>query len=164
MDVSFETRIQFHQQALFRAALKFCHGDEAMAEDMVQDTFVKALRNSAHFSEGTNLRAWLMRILYNNVMSVYRHRQVAKEGPYPEGFDPAMESPVDFEVSDEVIQAVSDLPEDYRKVFLMAALEDSPYQVIAEKLGIPVGTVMSRLWRARQCLKQRLAAPAPALN
>ena len=96
-------------------------------------------------------------------MSVYRHKQVAKEGPYPEGFDPAMETPADFEVSDEVLQAVSDLPEDYRKVFLMAALDDSPYQVIAEKLGIPVGTVMSRLWRARQSLKQRLEAPA-AMN
>ena len=163
MDATFETRIQAHQEALFRAALKFCHGDETMAEDMVQDTFVKALRNAARFAEGTNLRAWLMRILYNNVMSVYRHKQVAKEGPYPEGFDPALEGDDDLEVSDEVFQAVSDLPEDYRKVFLMAALEESPYQVIAEKLGIPVGTVMSRLWRARQSLKQRLATAA-ALN
>jgi len=51
---------------------------------------------------------------------------------------------------------VSNLPEDYRKVFLMAALEDSPYQEIAEKLGIPVGTVMSRLWRARQTLQRKL--------
>ena len=163
MDATFETRIQAHQLALFRAALKFCHGDETMAEDMVQDTFVKALRNAERFAEGTNLRAWLMRILYNTVMSVYRHRQVAKEGPYPEGFDPEETELADLEVSDEVLQAVSDLPEDYRKVFLMAALEDSPYQVIAEKLGIPVGTVMSRLWRARQSLKQRLTT-AEALN
>lgn len=163
MDATFETRIQAHQQALHRAALKFCHGDETMAEDMVQDTFVKALRNAVRFAEGTNLRAWLMRILYNTVMSVYRHRQVAKEGPYPEGFDPEESEAADLEVSDEVLQAVSDLPEDYRKVFLMAALEDSPYQVIAEKLGIPVGTVMSRLWRARQSLQQRLAT-ADALN
>ncbi len=163
MDATFETRIQAHQEALLRAALKFCHGDEALAEDMVQDTFIKALRNTDRFAEGTNLRAWLMRILYNNVMSVYRHKQVAKEGPYPEGFDPAQVPAADAEVSDEVLQAVSDLPEDYRKVFLMAALEESPYQVIAEKLGIPVGTVMSRLWRARQSLKQRLAT-ASAFN
>ena len=161
MDATFETRIQAHQEALLRAALKFCHGDEALAEDMVQDTFIKALRNTDRFAEGTNLRAWLMRILYNNVMSVYRHKQVAKEGPYPEGFDPAQEQPADAEVSDEVLQAVSDLPEDYRKVFLMAALEDSPYQEIAEKLGIPVGTVMSRLWRARQTLQRKLS-PASA--
>ena len=113
------------------------------------------------FSAGTNLRAWLMRILYNTVMSVYRHRQVAKEGPYPEGFDPEEGLPADLEVSDEVLEAVSNLPDDYRKVFLMAALEDSPYQEIAEKLGIPVGTVMSRLWRARQTLQRKLS-PASA--
>jgi RNA polymerase sigma-70 factor (ECF subfamily) len=161
METQFETLIETHRAALYRAALKFTHGDETLAEDMVQDTFVKAIRNADRFSTGTNLRAWLMRILYNTVMSTYRHRQVAREGPYPEGFDPEMALPADLEVSDEVLQAVSDLPEDYRKVFLMAALEDSPYQVIAEKLGIPVGTVMSRLWRARQSLQRRLA---PALN
>jgi RNA polymerase sigma factor (sigma-70 family) len=90
------------------------------------------------------------------VMSVYRHRQVAKENPYPEGFDPEEGLPADLEVSDEVLEAVGNLPEDYRKVFLMAALEDSPYQEIAQKLGIPVGTVMSRLWRARQTLQRKL--------
>jgi RNA polymerase sigma-70 factor (ECF subfamily) len=158
METKFENLIQTHQDALYRAALKFCHGDEALAEDMVQDTFVKALRNADRFVAGTNLRAWLMRILYNNVMSSFRHRQVAKESPYPEGFDPMESGAQDFEVSDEVLGAVSLLPEDYRKVFLMAALDESPYQVIAEKLGIPVGTVMSRLWRARKSLKQSLAA------
>ena len=161
MDASFETRLHAHHEALFRAALKMVHGDLALAEDMVQDTYVKALRHAERFEEGTNLRAWLMRILYNNVISMYRHRQVAREGPYPEGFDPAELDPADMEVSDEVLQAISDLPEDYRKVFLMAALEESPYQVIADKLKIPVGTVMSRLWRARQTLQRRLS---PALN
>ncbi len=158
METTFETMIEAHRPVLLRAALKFTHGDETLAEDMVQDTYVKAIRNHESFSPGTNLRAWLMRILYNNVMSLYRHRQVAREGPYPEGFDPEVTPAADVEVSDEVLQAVGDLPEDFRQVFLMAALEDSPYQVIAEKLGIPVGTVMSRLWRARQALQRRLAA------
>ena len=157
METSFEILIESHRQALERAALKFCHGDFDLAQDMVQDTFVKALKNTDRFAEGTNLRAWLMRILYNTVMSIYRHRQVAKESPYPEGFDPVEASLADLEVSDEVLGAVSNLPEDYRKVFLMAALEDSPYQEIAAKLGIPVGTVMSRLWRARQTLQRKLA-------
>lgn len=157
METSFEALIETHRPALERAALKFVHGDFDMAQDMVQDTYVKAIKNAGRFSEGTNLRAWLMRILYNTVMSVFRHRQVAKESPYPEGFDPEETLPADLEVSDEVLQAVSDLPEDYRRVFLMAALEDSPYQVIADKLGIPVGTVMSRLWRARQTLQRKLA-------
>jgi RNA polymerase sigma-70 factor (ECF subfamily) len=161
METTPETMIEAHRPALLRAALRFTHGDEALAEDMVQDTLVKALQNQERFAPGTNLRAWLIRILYNNVMSLFRHRQVAREGPYPEGFDPEGARDADFEVSDEVLSAVSDLPEDYRKVFLMAALEESPYQAIAEKLGIPVGTVMSRLWRARQALQRRLA---PSLN
>lgn len=161
METSFENRLHAHQDALFRAALKMTHGDLARAEDMVQDTYVKALRHADRFQEGTNLRAWLMRILYNNVISMYRHRQVAKEGPMPENFDPAAKGLDDLEVSDEVLSAIGDLPEDYRKIFLMAALEDSPYQDIADKLKIPVGTVMSRLWRARQTLQRRLS---PALN
>ena len=161
METTFENRIEAHREPLLRAGLKLCHGDYALAEDMVQETFIKAIKNATRFEEGTNLRAWLMRILFNNVMSVFRHRQVAREGPYPEGFDPAQVPNADSEVSDEVLRAIGDLPEDYRKVFLMAALEESPYQTIADKLGIPVGTVMSRLWRARQALQRRLA---PALN
>ncbi len=163
METRFDTLIETHREALIRAALKLCHGDEALADDMVQDTYVKALRNAERFETGTNLRAWLMRILFNNVMSVYRHRQVAREGPYPQGFDPELPADGDFEVSDEVLRAIGELPEDYRKVFLMAALEDSPYREIADKLGIPVGTVMSRLWRARQALQRHLAF-ASSLN
>lgn len=156
METHFENLIESQRPALDRAALKFCHGDFDLAQDMVQDTLLKALRNADRFTEGTNLKAWLIRILYNTVMSSYRHKQVAKENPYPEGFDPEVEISTDMEVSDEVRQALNDLPADYRKVFLMAALEESPYQEIAAKLGIPVGTVMSRLWRARQALQRRL--------
>src|SRR4029453_110765 len=117
METSFEQMIETPPQARERAALKFCHGDFDLAQDMVQDTFVKALKNADRFSAGTNLRAWLMRILYNTVMSVSRHRQGEKEGPYPGGFDPEEGLPADLEVSDEVLQAVSNLPDDYRKVF-----------------------------------------------
>jgi RNA polymerase sigma-70 factor (ECF subfamily) len=130
---------------------------------MVQETYFKAIRNARRFSPGTNLLAWLMRILYNTVMSAYRHRQVARENPYPEGLDPVREGtpePAELEVSDELSRAIGSLPAEYRRVFLMAALEDSPYQVIARKLGIPVGTVMSRLWRARKALQNQLALGA----
>ena len=163
MEAKFEALIEAHRAALNRAALKLCHGDAALAEDMVQETYVKALRHADRFAAGTNLQAWLLRILYNTVMSAYRHRQVAREAPYPEGFDPTQEGPPDTEVKGELLQAVQELPEDYRRVFLMAALDDSPYQVIADKLGIPVGTVMSRLWRARKILQRRLAT-ASCLN
>jgi RNA polymerase sigma-70 factor (ECF subfamily) len=158
MKTELDNVIESHREPLMRAALKLTHGDGALAEDMVQETFLKALRYQGHFAMGTNLRAWLMRILHNNVISVYRHKQVAKEGPYPEGFDPAEAERADFEVEDDVTRAIGELPEDYRRVFLMAALEDSPYQQIADKLGIPVGTVMSRLWRARKALQRRLAS------
>src|SRR5688572_20828630 len=102
MDATFETRLHAHHEAMSRAALKLCHGDLAMAEDMVQDTYVKALRNADRFQEGTNLKAWLMRILANNVISMYRHRRVAKENPYPEGFDPSDVEPIDLEVRVEL--------------------------------------------------------------
>ena len=157
MNASFETLIETHREVIFRAAMKLCHGDHAMAEDMIQETYLKALRYADRFTPGTNLRGWLMRILYNNVISVFRHRQVAREGPYPVGFDAAEQPQVDAEVSDEILQAVGELPPDHRKVFLMAALDESPYHEIARKLGIPMGTVMSRLWRARRTLRERLS-------
>lgn len=160
METRLGNDIDNHRESLHRAALKLCHGDSALAEDMVQETYFKAIRNARRFSPGTNLLAWLMRILYNTVMSAYRHRQVARENPYPEGLDPVREGapePEDLEVSDELSRAIGSLPAEYRKVFLMAALEDHTYEAIARKLGIPVGTVMSRLWRARKALQHQLA-------
>ncbi len=160
MDTSFGILIETHRPALHRAALRLCHGDGSLAEDMVQETYCKAIRNARRFTAGTNLRAWLLRILFNTVMSSFRHRQVARASAYPEGTEPAREGPTDparLEVSDDLARAIGELPEDYRRVFLMAALGDSPYQAIARKLGIPIGTVMSRLWRARKALQRRLA-------
>ncbi len=164
MDTRFSCQIEVHHDALRHAALKLCHGDSPLADDMVQETYCKAIRHARRFSAGTNLRAWLLRILYNTIMSAYRHRQVARENPYPEGYDPVKEGPADparLEVSDELARAIDALPAEYRKVFLMAALEDVPYQAIAGKLGIPVGTVMSRLWRARKALQRQLAPASP---
>ena len=152
--------MEIHRDALYRAALRLCRGNGPLAEDMVQETYCKAIRHVRRFSPGTNLRAWLMRILYNSVMSVFRHRQVARENPYPDGIEVAKEGPADparLEVSDALTRAIDSLPAEYRRVFLMAALEDFPYQAIADKLRIPVGTVMSRLWRARKALQRQLA-------
>ncbi len=157
MYARFEDLVDAHGGLLRRAARKLCRGDDTFADDMVQETYLKAIRNVGRFAPGTNLRAWLLRILYNNVMSAYRRRRTAREGPYPAGFDAAGKPPPGTEVSDEVLRAVGDLPEVFRRVFLMSALEDSPHEAIAEKLGIPVGTVMSRLWRARKTLRERLS-------
>lgn len=152
-----------HRDELMRAALRMT-GNAATAEDMVQDTLLKAYRNFVRFKPGTNLRAWLFRILSNNVISSLRHRKVARETPFPEDFDlPSSpeslpEPTFDEALGDDLKKALGDLPENYRQIFLLAALDDTTYGQIAVKLGIPVGTVMSRLWRARQILKQRLAA------
>lgn len=163
MDPNFGTEIESHRATLHRRALRLCGGDTPAAEDMVQETYCKALRHARRFSPGTNLRAWLMRILHNTAMSLHRHRQVAREISFPDGFEPAqqeLEDPARLEIGDELSRALGALPESFRRVFLLAALEDSSYQRIAERLGIPVGTVMSRLWRARKVLQRNLAAGA----
>lgn len=160
--IEFENLTYPHRDALFRAALKMCGGDGETAEDMVQATYLKAFVNFHRFKPGTNLRAWLFRILSNNVISAFRHKKVAREAPYPEGFEPAdAERHVDHaldeeQMSQELKHALAELPESYREVFLLAALDDTTYEEIADRLRLPVGTVMSRLWRARQQLKRTL--------
>lgn len=160
-----------HRDALLRTATRMCGGDSEAAEDMVQDTYLKAYLNFHRFKPGTNLRAWLFRILSNRVISVIRHQRVAREAPYPEGFEPLDECAAadpNFDadrLGDELKHALDDLPENYREVFLRAALDDSTYEEIARHLGLPVGTVMSRLWRARQQLKRTLEGKhEPTLN
>ncbi len=166
----FESSTYPHRDSLFRAAMRMCGGDSETAEDMVQNTYLKAFLNFHRFKAGTNLRAWLFRILANNVISTFRHRKVAKEAPYPDGFEPdhaqAVAPSLDFEqVSDEIKQALEDLPHSYREVFLQAAMDDSTYGEIARRLGLPVGTVMSRLWRARRQLRRSLESrEAVSLN
>ena len=155
----FETLAFPHRDALLRTALRMCGGDNGTAEDMVQDTYLKAYRHFHRFKPGTNLRAWLFRILANSVISALRHRKVVREGPYPAGFDPLDETrkidpilDVD-QVGEELKCALDNLSDDYREVFLLAALDDTTYEEIARRPGLPVGTVMSRLWRARQQLR-----------
>lgn len=163
----FEALAHPHRDALFRAALKMCGGDAGTAEDMVQSTYLKAFVNFHRFKPGTNLRAWLFRILANNVISAFRHRRIAREAPYPSGFEPRVSTrpvvPFDFEeVGDDLKHALDGLPENYREVFLLAALDDTTYGEIARRLGVPIGTVMSRLWRARRQLKRSLEMRATA--
>jgi RNA polymerase sigma-70 factor, ECF subfamily len=146
--------VEQHMDDLHKVACKFCNGDEAMAKDMVQDTLVKALLHSDKFVGG-NLRAWLVRILYNNTMSAYRHRQVQHETPWPAGLDIEWSPKGELELSDEVQKAVDALPQEAQDIFKLA-LEGMPYGGIATKLNIPMGTVMSRLFRARQTLKRKL--------
>jgi RNA polymerase sigma-70 factor, ECF subfamily len=174
-----------HMDALYRAALRMT-GNPADAEDLVQDTYLKATRSVDRYHEGAGTRAWLFRILTNAYIDRYRQRMRAPEvveltddrGLYDlflESRDPSPPSSAvdssagaswndaDLEdflrtfVSDEVKAALESLPPAFRLVLILRDVEGFSYREIADMLGVPVGTVMSRLFRARRALQARLA-------
>lgn len=149
---NFDKLIEPHRRALMGRAMKLCHGDIGMAEDMVQDTILKAFTNQEKF-KGGNYGAWLMRILFNCVTSVFRRRTVVHENSCESPPDREAPPAMDFEISDELMGAIDSLPPDYKSV-LLGSVGNVPYTEIAENLNIPVGTVMSRLWRARQLVRK----------
>jgi len=149
------------------------------AEDLVQESMARAYAGLRHFTPGTNSRAWLFRILANTFVSSYRKRQrepvqvlsaefeaLAATVPGwstagPNRTVPSAEDAVlgQFAYSD-VRAALSELPECFRTTIYLADVEGYPCREVAEMLGVPVGTVMSRLHRARGLLRRRLAALA----
>ena len=156
-----------HLDALYNLA-RWLVRDPAEAEDLVQETYVRALRGSHQFQPGTNLRAWLFQILRNTFFTQYKRRGREPEAMDPEALDamgisaggPAATghpfSPSDRSVSLDLTAALSQLPEEYRAVVLLADLEDFTMPEIARIMGCPVGTVKSRLFRARALLKDLL--------
>jgi len=162
-----------YMDALYSAALRMTR-NPADAEDLVQETYLRAYRGFEGFKEGTNLKAWLYRILTNTYINQYR---AAKRRPdqvdlddvedlylYRRlgGIEAAMagRSPetVVLESMPEtaVKEAVESLPENFRMAVLLADVEGFAYKEIAEILDIPIGTVMSRLHRGRKLLQKRL--------
>jgi RNA polymerase sigma-70 factor (ECF subfamily) len=143
----------------------------ADAEDLVQETFLRAYRAFHQFEEGTNLKAWLYRILMNTFINDYRKRQrqpqtvsddeIADWYLYSKmaesGAEPSAETSVIEALPDEDVQeALSSLPEQFRMAVLLADVEGFSYKEIAEIMGVPIGTVMSRLHRGRKALEKRL--------
>ena len=167
----FETEALVHLDALYGLALRLTGGDAARSEDLVQDAMLKAYRAWDDFQLGTNCRAWLMTILRNTFINQFRSRQ---RRPSPVEFDEIGDRSVFSEVSgddpagefferiidDEVIAAIDALPDEFRVAVVLSDLEGLSYQEIAEIMGIPVGTVKSRLFRARKRLQARLYAYA----
>ena len=158
--------------ALYRTALRMTRS-EADAEDLVQETYIRAFRFREQFTPGTNLKAWLFRILTNTFINTYRRRQTQPEFTELDGVDefslykrmsdlktssgagnPETEF-LDGLVDSEVKDALGDLPEKFRQVVLLD-VEGFSYKEIAEMLDIPIGTVMSRLHRGRKFLQKRL--------
>jgi RNA polymerase sigma-70 factor (ECF subfamily) len=159
----FEDEALPHLDTLYRVALRLTR-DPATAEDLVQDTMLRAVKAWASFRTGSNARAWLVTILRNQFISSWRkdhrapHRIDLDTAPeLPDTGNPDPEGRFFAELlDDEVLAALDDLPDDFREVVVLSDLEGMPYADVAESLGIPVGTVKSRLFRARRILQGRL--------
>jgi RNA polymerase sigma-70 factor (ECF subfamily) len=155
---------------LYGAALRLTRNPQD-AEDLIQETYLRAFRGFAGFEEGTNLRAWMYRILTNTFINAYRKKQrepitVADdelEDWYlydrlgESGVEASAETEVLERIPDEDVQrALEELPENFRMAVLLADVEGFSYKEIAEILDIPIGTVMSRLHRGRKALQKAL--------
>lgn len=170
----FETLTLGHLDPLYAAALRLTR-NERDAEDLVQDTFLRAYRFFDKFERGTNIKAWLFKILTNTFINRYR-RQVkersAVEDERETVHDRFMSQDMsenaanpeqyffDRLLSDDVLKAIDALPVDFRMVVVLADLQEFSYKEIAEILDCPVGTVMSRLYRGRKLLQKTLLSYA----
>lgn len=162
-----------YMSALYSAALRLTR-NPADAEDLVQETYLRAYRGFGGFKEGTNLKAWLYKILTNTFINTYRAR---KRRPEQEQLDDvedfylfrrlggleavAAERSPEAEVieglpDEEVKAALESLPEQFRMAVLLADVEGFSYKEIADIMDVPIGTVMSRLHRGRRALQKRL--------
>jgi RNA polymerase sigma-70 factor (ECF subfamily) len=163
---SFDDEALPHLDALYRVALRLT-GDPSQAEDLVQDTMLKAYRSWRQYRPGTNAKGWLLTILRNTFINDYRRRKhepiaMDLEAAEPHALyrsiqesDPegAFFSQI---VDAKVLEAIDALPPEFREVLVLSDIEGMRYGEIAETLQIPVGTVKSRLFRARHQLQSRL--------
>jgi RNA polymerase sigma-70 factor (ECF subfamily) len=168
-------RIRFEEEALelsdqvYRVARRLVPTREE-AEDLVQETYARAFRSWRSYTPGTNLRAWLMRILTNlNIDRGRRQQRTPDIQPMEEGDyflynrleesarEPAEERIVERLSQDSIVQALASVPHDFRDVIVLVDIGDFSYADAAQILDIPIGTVMSRLHRGRRILKSELA-------
>jgi len=163
---SFETDALASLDSLYRTALRLTHRPEE-AEDLVQETYLKAFRSADRFEPGTNLRAWLFTILHNTARNRVRDRArdtVTVDSEAVERADLSSPAQVDTPeailiretLAPELKAAVDALPDAFREAVWLRDVEEFSYAEIAAMLSIPVGTVMSRISRGRQMLFDRL--------
>jgi RNA polymerase sigma-70 factor (ECF subfamily) len=163
---SFEREALVHLDALHRVALRLT-GNAADADDLVQETMLKAYGAWDRYEQGTNAKAWLLTILRHAFINEYRRRARRPETVDVETIEPFVVFPAvqeddpqgaffDRIVDDQVLRAIDALPEAFRETLVLSDVEGLNYQEIARILEVPVGTVKSRLFRARRLLQARL--------
>jgi RNA polymerase sigma-70 factor, ECF subfamily len=165
----FETEAFPHKDILFNFALRTT-GDRDDAHDLLQETFMKAFRFWDKFEKGTNMRAWLFRIMKNSYINRYR-KETREPGmvdydDVENFYDSIRDDSTDSNdlqkrmysnmLSDEVTDALQSLPEDFRTVVILCDIEGLMYDEISEFLNCPIGTVRSRLHRGRKMLEEKL--------
>ena len=174
---TFDNEFMPHFDAMYNFAFRLTY-DEDNAKDLVQDTFLKAYRFAESFQEGTNAKAWLYRILKNSFINDFRKKskepskvdyQEVENFYNSENVDE--EKTVDLRIDavrdmigDEVSQALSSLAVDFRTVIILCDLEGFTYDELSKILDIPIGTVRSRLHRARNLLKEKLSVYASSMG
>jgi len=168
----FEEEALVHAEQLYRIALRLTGSPQA-AEDLVQDTYLRAFRSWQSYKPGTNLAAWLATIMRNANLDelrrqsrrpvqepldddgdYYLYNRLAESGPQPQDEVLARLS------GNAIVSALGDLPPNFREVVVLVDVGDFSYADAADILGIPIGTVMSRLYRGRRLLKRALADQA----
>jgi RNA polymerase sigma factor (sigma-70 family) len=173
----FERDLLPHINALNTFAYHLSYNEED-ARDLVQETYLKAYKAIDSYDEGTNAKAWLFKILKNNYINQYRRKSKRPRNVDFEAFvglhdseDSPLKSKVDLReeiyeelMGDEVTIAINGLPLDFRTVILLCDIEGFTYEEIAKILDVPIGTVRSRLHRARNLLKEKLSTYAQKLG
>jgi RNA polymerase sigma-70 factor (ECF subfamily) len=167
----YERDVLPYADPLYASAVRMTR-NAADAEDLVQETLTKAYVNFHQFQEGTNLKAWLHRILTNNFINTYRKKQrepqrtgideleewqLTQVESRAEGLRSAEAEALDRIPDSDVIVALRALPPDFRQAVYLADVEGYAYKEIADMMGTPIGTVMSRLHRGRRLLRDKLA-------
>jgi RNA polymerase sigma-70 factor (ECF subfamily) len=162
----FEEEALPHLDTVYRVALRLS-GNETQAEDLAQETMLKAFRSWHQYRPGTNVRAWLLTILRHTFINEYRKAKrtgVEVDVTHIEPFtvfehvqDPDPEGTFFSQlVDEEILRAIDRLPDEFRETLVLSDVEGLPYAEIAKVTEVPVGTVKSRLFRARQALQKEL--------
>lgn len=173
----FDGEFMPHVDSMYNFAYRLTF-DEDDAKDLVQDTYLKAFRFINSFERGTNAKAWLFRILKNSFINEYRKKskqpskvdyneveQYYNSDDVDENFttDLRVET-VQHMIGDEISGALNGIPVDFRTVIILSDLEDFTYEEMSKILDIPIGTVRSRLHRARNMMKEKLASYAKEMG